>query len=354
MKKKTILHCLASPFFGGGEKYVYDLTDNLLRDGNSVVVYSPKSKELTDNFNHFSSNSSFSFVQRKPLFFVALVQLLTLVRKNKVDIVHIHNTKSLFLLAVVKSLSNRRFRLVLTIHLVKKSKRNWIRNWASRKVDHFVFVSQLAAGAYLENNNLIPKEKIHVIHNSIMANPSEETQNVVTDRICFVGRLAPEKGVDVLLEALALVKHHCTLVVVGGGNGDYVNYLKQKTSQLNLLSRVDFVGFQNDIAPYISSSMFGVLPSVVPESFGLTNLEFMRLGKAQIATNNGAQKEYLQEGKTALLVQPNEVRNLAVKIDYLLENQEVCLEMGRQSKLNFEKNLSYDHFYSKIVSVYEN
>ena len=353
MRKTTVLHCIASPFWGGGERYVYDLASQMLADGHRVIVYSPDSQILKEQFSKLEKYSDFSFVQKKKLFAANLLNLIHVIEHQQVDVVHIHNTKTLATAALAKTLSSRKFRLVLSIHLVKKSKNNFIRKWEHSKVDKFVFVSRLAAESYLKNAD-IQEDKINIVWNSILAPvASPETMPQLEPALCFVGRLAPEKGIDTLLEAIGKTESHCRLNIVGNGEQNYVGLLKQKAAQLNISDRVDFIGFTTDTDSYISNSLFGVLPSSAPESFGLANLEFMRCGKTQITSNNGAQKEYLSDEVTALLVEPENPVQLAEKIDFLIQNPQKCKEMGEKAKDFFEKELSYEHFYKKILKIYE-
>lgn len=351
MKKMTILHYLASPFWGGGEKYVYDLASKMLDDGHCVAVYSFDNEIIKGQFDKLSKYPLFNFILKKKHFLPNLFQLISIVNKQKIDIVHIHNTKTLFVAALAKCLSHKKFKLVMTIHLVKKSKNNLIRKWETSKVDKIIFVSRLAANKYLQNSD-IQKDKVEIVWNSVPSDTTVVQNDYTGNEICFVGRLAPEKGVDILIDALSKTKSDCRLNVVGNGDEVYVASLKQKVAELNLSDRVNFVGFTTDIGTFIENSLFGVLPSAAPEAFGLSNIEFMRHGKVQITTNNGAQKEYLEDMNSGVLINPANSDILAEKIDFLVQNPQLCKEMGENAKSFFEKELSYERFYNKILKVY--
>ena len=69
MKKMTILHYLASPFWGGGEKYVYDLASKMLDNGHCVAVYSFDNEIIKEQFDKLSKYPLFNFILKKKTFF---------------------------------------------------------------------------------------------------------------------------------------------------------------------------------------------------------------------------------------------------------------------------------------------
>ena len=119
-----------------------------------------------------------------------------------------------------------------------------------------------------------------------------------------------------------------------------------------LLRNVTFLGYQDDVQPLLAQCDFGVLPSVWKEPFGLTNLEYMMLGKAHISTTNGAQHEYVKDGRTGILVSPDNYRSLADAIEHLLDDPERCNSIGAAAKEEFDNRLCYSRFYSHLTSVY--
>ena len=76
------------------------------------------------------------------------------------------------------------------------------------------------------------------------------------------------------------------------------------------------------------------------------------LGKAHIATNNGGQVEYLQHEHNALLVNPSDFSELAAAIKRLIDDPQLRHRIGMQAQADFESRLSYEHFYSQIIDLY--
>ena len=79
----------------------------------------------------------------------------------------------------------------------------------------------------------------------------------------------------------------------------------------------------------------------------------MSQGKCVVATNHGGQVEYLKDGVNGRLVPPSDVDALAAALRELAENKDKREEMGKQAQQDFVATLSYDQFYQKILSIYQ-
>jgi len=141
--------------------------------------------------------------------------------------------------------------------------------------------------------------------------PSAERK--IQGRILFVGRLIREKGADVCLEALNILRkdsHAYTLEIVGDG------YERPKLERLardrGLDGAVAFVGpvpDENDLVGRIQRASVVCLPSLWGEPFGITGLEAMSCGTPLVASNKGGIPEFASD--VAALVPPGDARVLA-------------------------------------------
>ena len=120
-----------------------------------------------------------------------------------------------------------------------------------------------------------------------------------------------------------------------------------------LLHNVSFIPYQDHVQPLVAQCDIGVLPSIVREAFGITNIEYMMLGKPHITTNNGAQPEYIENGRTGLLVPPGDYKALADAIERLLDDEALCAGMGEAAKYEFDRNLDYSHFMERITGAFK-
>lgn len=161
--------------------------------------------------------------------------------------------------------------------------------------------------------------------------------------IMLAGRIEPLKGIDALIEALALLlERHTewrgalTAVVVGGAPDQEPE--KWNTEQkrlaalrhsLGITESVRFVGAQpqDKLARYFNAADIVTMPSHY-ESFGMAALEGLASGRPVVATNAGGPAYIVEQGVSGLLVQPGNAPLLAEQLEQLLRNDELREAMG--------------------------
>jgi glycosyltransferase involved in cell wall biosynthesis len=172
-----------------------------------------------------------------------------------------------------------------------------------------------------------------------------------TSVISVVGRLSPEKGQDVFLEACHFARHKdAQFVAVFVGEGPWESDLRTKASALGLESRVRFVGHCGDVAPVYAASDMIVIPS---RSEGLPNvlLEAMAFGKAVVATCVGGIPEVLSDRINGLVVPPEDPVRLADAMVGLLADRQLRCALGERARVD-AGNFSPQTRVERILSVY--
>jgi glycosyltransferase involved in cell wall biosynthesis len=146
----------------------------------------------------------------------------------------------------------------------------------------------------------------------------------------YAGRLSPEKGVDVLLDAWALAPgpRRATLCVVGDGPERAA--LESRAARLGVAASVRFEGASGDVGPWLRAADAFVLPSRT-EGLSLALLEAMASGVAIVATDVGASAEAAGPGG-ALLVPPGRPAELADALAAVLWDRERALALGRVAR----------------------
>jgi D-inositol-3-phosphate glycosyltransferase len=138
--------------------------------------------------------------------------------------------------------------------------------------------------------------------------------------VLFVGRFAPLKGIDRLMEAMCHLQHHqrLRLIIVGGDGSDTPEFqgLQKLALNLGIQEGVTFVGRieQDNLPAYYSAADVLVVPSYY-ESFGLVALEALASGTPVVATKVGAMESILTEGTTGQVVSNGSPRLLAKSIE---------------------------------------
>lgn len=169
----------------------------------------------------------------------------------------------------------------------------------------------------------------------------------------FVGQLIRGKGVDLLLRALALAPPHIHVLIVGGGKQEAE--LRSQCSTLNLNRRVTFAGkvAPSDVAKYYARAQFLVMPSRMPEPFGLAGLEALAAGLPVIACDVGAVREWLDDGQNGIAVPSGDVAALAKAMSRLTEDPDLALSMGARGVLTHRERFLPERHINRLYSLFQ-
>jgi glycosyltransferase involved in cell wall biosynthesis len=157
-----------------------------------------------------------------------------------------------------------------------------------------------------------------------------------SQKILFVGSLIRRKGVKTVLEALALVMNEfprVSLYLIGDGERNYIEYLRNLSKKLGIQKNVEFLGFKSgmEIAKFYVESQLFVFPSENDNSPNSV-AEAMVSGMPVIATRVGGIPSMIEDGQTGLLVEPNNPQELAEKIIHLLSKPNERKRLGDNAK----------------------
>ena len=166
-----------------------------------------------------------------------------------------------------------------------------------------------------------------------------------------VGQLIPEKGIDVLLRALALLPPLATVWVVG--EGAHAPALQALAAELGVADRTRFLGPQSNVSPFMQAADCLVCPSVWAEAAGLVNLEGQASGLPVVASRIGGIPEYVADGRTGLLFPPGDHVRLAAQLRRLIEDEGLLQEFGRAARTHAVEHFSADARLKEHLALYE-
>jgi glycosyltransferase involved in cell wall biosynthesis len=308
---------------------------------------------------------------KHPVSFFRLWRFAKFLQKEKVDIVQTHfrdaNIAGIIsgkLAGVKKIISTRRnigyWHNRLEVVILK-----FLNQWVAK----FVANSEYARirASKIEGIRL---EKIEVIYNFLNLEMFKRDgdwrgeklkESLGTSNECpvvtMVANLRPVKGVDVFLKSARLVLDSApgiNFIVVG--EGEERKRLESICQQLKLDSSVKLIGAASDIIPLLRASDIGVLSSN-SESLSNAIIEYMAAGLPVICTDVGGNRELVQDGLNGFLVPSGDPKRLADAIVRLVNDPELRLRMGRESRqrvkllFDFEKAVKdYEAFYMKLAS----
>lgn len=358
-----LLHLVSAKSWGGGERYALDICTHFRSLGWKTGALTRNLQAVDVPFARAGIKTVFLPLHGYADPFSPL-QLASMLRREKEKgiILHAHKYKDAFTALVAKKLSRRSdVKVVMTRHLVRTPHRSRLMRWICRRLDAHLFDSRLARDTFLKpwpKPLPFPGDRVHALHCSVAeaqppyAPPPEKGPRI----ILYIGRLHPEKGVETLIKALpALRGRRARCYICGTGEADYVDSLHRLGDRLGVSDLIDWKGHVPATAPMIEGAHIAVLPSAVPEAFGLVNIEVMAGGRMQICTALGAQREYLDQGVDALFIEPGDSETLSVMLSELLDDESVpprYVTMGRAAWEAYARNLAWPRFAARLERIY--
>ena len=174
--------------------------------------------------------------------------------------------------------------------------------------------------------------------------------------VLFAGRLAENKGLDVLVQAAAQVLKElpkATFVLVGE-DGGMKAAIEAKAKALGISDKVVLTGHLKEDAlfrsAFASCDVF-VLPSIF-EAFGIVVLEAMAMGRPCVATKVGGVPDLITDGTTGLLVEPNDPVGLSKALLKVLTDPSQAAQMGLKAKRAVGKDFTWPRIVDKLEEVY--
>lgn len=180
-----------------------------------------------------------------------------------------------------------------------------------------------------------------------------------------LGRMVPRKGIDNVVQAVALLKTQhaiqARLLVVGGNTVDAdprataeIGNLMHLAEELGISHQVQFTGQRPRAALrqyYSAASVFVTTPWYEP--FGITPIEAMACSTPVIGSAVGGIKDTVMDGVTGYLVQPKRPDALAERLAWLYHHPHAARGMGRAGKLRAYRHYTWAHVVEQLLAVYE-
>lgn len=175
------------------------------------------------------------------------------------------------------------------------------------------------------------------------------SRHPIEPRITFIGRLVPEKGPEIALQALKdLPGIHLDIF----GDGPLKDYLKTEAFTLHLHDRVHFHGHQPYPVLSAQTASAVVVPSLWEEPFGYVTVETMAVGKAVIAAATGGSVELLADER-GWLIPPGDPEALADVVRQVLANPLEAQRRGRRARNFVLTALNPVDIAKRYLNVYE-
>lgn len=360
MSKLKLLQVTHDLNIGGLQKLVVDIATNIDRSIFDVAVCclretGPFAKQLLDNDIPIYEINQIVDGKTNYLSFYDVYKIL---RKEKIDIIHTHNTNPFIDGGLAAILARTPVRIHTDHAREYPDKKRYM--LAERILS--VFYDQIVAVSEQTRDNLIEYEKIApsrivTIQNGVSYDKSvihKRSNKKLADKFIIgsIGRLCKAKGYEYLIEAMSLLKQHAEdfeLQIVG--DGELMESLNTQIKSLQLEGIVKLVGEQSDVTRYYEAFDIFTISSI-SEGLPLVLLEAMAYGVPIIATDVGGIAGVVRDGYSAAIIQPHSAEALAERIYSLMNDKSERDRFMNNAMAVFNENYEIDRMVDKYVELF--
>ena len=365
-----VLHVAESAGLGGGEAYLVRLAAALDRRRFALAVVVPETGPLTERLAELGIPTFVVPLHTRLLSPRTLWMLVRVFRRERPMIVQSHGART----NVYAKIAARLVGIPVVLPTVHNSLFDYEVGALRRRLyvaaerltgpfAHRVVAVSHGVGRDLVTLYGLPAEQVVVIQNGIdpsgfvpkrsaAAARAELGLTSETRLIGLVGRLTRQKGPDLLVAALpSLVTSWPQLRCLFVGDGMLGSELRRLAAALGVASHCVFLGPRNDVADLVAILDVVVLPSR-SEGLPFALLEAMVLAKPVVATRVGGNPEVVEDGRTGLLVPPENSAALARAVLFLLDHPAEAAAMGQRGYLRVLRDFSLTRSVGALQELY--
>lgn len=337
-----IVFIISSLDVGGAEKILTTLANYFDQSGDEVKIL------LTShNRPHFPLNQTIETIYVKKVKYVPL--LVNELRKEilavRPEIVISFMSEMNVLATIASKLANK------PIIVSERSAYDFLDikpMWKKLRRVVYPFVDGLVVLTDADRDRYHFVNNRHKIENPLILkhkHPEIKKENI----ILAMGRLNPVKGFDRLIEAFSKIKNQQWRLLIGG-EGQEREKLENLITKLDLSDRVELLGLVEEVEVYYKKASIFVLSSQT-EGFPGVLCEAMGYGCAVLSFDcPSAPREIIKDRKDGILVEANNIEELAKEMDYLIDNPNIREELGKNAK-EISKRLSIESIALKWFNV---
>lgn len=366
---------------GGGEDAVFDAELKLLRSGgNEISTIVADNSEIQDWSDRLKTALRLcgSTGKRQELF--------RIIQKIQPDIVHVHNFFPLISPSIFEACNELGIPSVMTVHnfrlicagavLLRNgqvcekcvrgspywgayhrcyrgslpgslavarmiARQRQTGNWRDC-IARFIALTDFAKKKLVEAG--LPGEKILVKPNFIVADKALYAEKGVRHGALFVGRLSPEKGLRILLQAWESIDYPLEII----GEGDVSAFTRPAPTNVRFVGRLP----RDEVVQKMKTAAFVVMPSLWYEGFPMVLLEAMACGTPVIASRIGSLAEIVEDRVTGRLVPTGAAPELAAVVRELIVDAQQREAMGRAAHQRVLERYTPEKNLEHLLNIY--
>jgi glycosyltransferase involved in cell wall biosynthesis len=336
------LNSIGADKYGGGEKWMLKASKGLADAGHNVILSSKKNSEIIKRANEagvrtkvFNIRSDFSPVNT--------LKIAKFLKKEEIEILICNLNKDVRVAGLAAK--KAKTPVVIARHGLLLCAKKWKHKVTlTNLVDNIITNSITIKNTYL-SYGWFKEDFVKVVYNGIEDKSHVEAYDFSSQfpgkKIIFsAGRISGQKGFSYLIEAASLLKRkRDDLMFLIAGKGKLEALLKRQVKKMGVEDSVRFIGFTNNIDPYIKGSDLYVLSSL-QEGMPNVVMEAMAVGKAVLATDVNGVRELMVDAKTGIIVPPADGAALAKSIDSIIDDRQKLKMFGEAGCKRVNENFT--------------
>lgn len=374
--KKKILYVItkAEPF-GGAQRYVLNLATKMKDTFEVSVAFGGggvlERKLKSENIKTISLRNSQRNINLFKDFFLFL-ELLKMYKKEKPEIIHLNSSKIGFLGALAA-------RIFYTLHPIPYTLVFTAHGWAFNDSKFFLskiifkflqWLTIILSDKTIAVSKKTKKDadslpftssKIEIVHNGIepinFLTREESREKIYNEKkdalwIGTISELNKNKGIDILIEASKpIIQKNPNVLFVVLGEGEERKKLEKKIISAGISKNFLIKGFLENAQSYLKAFDIFVLPSRT-EGLPYVLLEAGTAELAVIASNAGGVSEIIENEKTGILTEKENIKSLSENLTSLINNSEKGKKLGENLRAKIENDFNLKRFTENTLKVY--
>ena len=362
--KKHILFIITrSDDIGGAQIHVRDLAVWLIKKNYKVTIVVGGSGYYIDHLRELGLKVITCKIMQKEINLfadlISLFKLYFLIKEIAPDLISIHSPKAGFLIRFL-----RLFKLIpkciFTAHgwvfsipnKFKKKLYLFLETLLSSVPEKIITVCQ--SDLEIAKKYKVSKaDNMICIHNGMPDIDNYKEKQINSNqpiRLIMTARFEPQKDHKLLIRSLSKIRKqnwHLTLL----GKGELKKDIQNMCKDLQILNKVEFVGWTKNVPDFINQSDIFILTSKW-EGFPRSILEAIRAGIPVIASDVGGISESVKNGINGFLVPKSDSYNLKKSLEKLINNPELIEEFGKKSREIYLNNFQFKKMAMNTEKVY--
>lgn len=385
---------------GGAERVMFDTIEVLEKNGHTVIPFSTKHEkniqtpyaEFFVDYVDFSKTEGVIKGLKNLYSFKTQKNLEALIRQEKPDVAHIHNSYFHISPSIFRVLKKYNIPVVMTVHdynLIcpnyklftkgspcEQCKRhkyyNAIKNNCSGSsilksiglagtmvVNKLFNFYEEGVNAYITPSAFM-KEKLtewgyapapmYVVNNPVDTSDVSVGNVKKGDYIIYAGRFSSEKGIPVLIKALQRIPDVPAKII---GDGPLRPLVESMTQDMPHVEILPYTNSKQDLFELVAGALATIVPSQWYENYPMSVVESLAVGTPVIGAKIGGIPEMVIDGKTGYTFMPGNVDDLAGKIKLIISKSTDMDSMSVYAESFVKNNNSKDIYYKRIMDVYE-